>query len=95
MRQAFAHAIDKQQLIDGVVMGLGREATGPYKPDTWFYNGKVKRYPYDMARARQLLAEAGWVHKNGDGMLVKDGAIKVSDLCAGSLASACASAGIQ
>jgi len=73
VRQAFAHAINKQALIDGVRMGLARAATGPYKPGTWVYNPNVQTYPYDMERARQLLAEAGWKEKNGDGLLVKDG----------------------
>ena len=73
VRQAFAHAINKQALIDGVIMGLGREATGPYKPGTWPYTDQVKRYPYDPERARQLLAKAGWRERNADGLLVKDG----------------------
>jgi len=73
VRQAFAYAISKQELIEGVRLGLGREATGPYKPGTWVYNPNVKRYPHDLERARQLLAEAGWREKNGDGLLVKDG----------------------
>ena len=73
VRQAFAYAIDKQELIGGVVLGLGREATGPYKPDTWAYNGKVKRYPHDPARARALLAEAGWKDTDGDGLVDRDG----------------------
>ena len=59
--------------IDGVILGMGREATGPYKPGTWAYTDQVKRYPYDMERARQLLAEAGWKERNADGLLVKDG----------------------
>src|SRR5438132_1626975 len=69
VRQAFAHAIDKREIIDGVLLGLGREATGPYKPGTWAYNPSVKTYPYDMDKARALLAEAGWT-KNADGVLV-------------------------
>ncbi len=73
VRQAFAHAIDKQELIDGVRMGMGRDATGPYKPGTWVYNPEVKRFPYDPERARQLLAEAGWKSRNAEGLLVKDG----------------------
>ena len=73
VRQAFAHAINRREIIDGVILGLGREATGPYKPGTWVYNPNVKTYPYDPARARALLAEAGWKERNADGVLVKAG----------------------
>jgi peptide/nickel transport system substrate-binding protein len=73
VRQAFAHAINKREIIDGVRLGLAREATGPYKPGTWAYNPNVRTYPYDMAKARALLAEAGWKEKNADGVLVKNG----------------------
>jgi peptide/nickel transport system substrate-binding protein len=72
VRQAFAYAIDKRQVIEGVRLGLAREATGPYKPGTWVYTDKVKTYPYDMDKARRLLADAGWT-RNSDGLLVKDG----------------------
>jgi peptide/nickel transport system substrate-binding protein len=73
VRQALAHAVDKQELIDGVLLGLGQEATGPYKPGTWPHNPEVRRYPYDPERARQLLAEAGWRDTDGDGILDRDG----------------------
>lgn len=73
VRQAIAHAIDKQELIDGVLLGLGRAATGPYKPDTWVYNPGVKVYPHDPAAARRLLEEAGWSDGDGDGVREKNG----------------------
>jgi peptide/nickel transport system substrate-binding protein len=73
VRQAFAHAINKQELIEGVILGMGREATGPYKPGTWVYNPNVARYPYNPARAKQLLAEAGWKDTDGDGIVDKAG----------------------
>ena len=63
VRQAFAYTINKREIIDGVLLGLGREATGPYKPGTWAYNPNVKTYPFDMDKARALLAEAGWKEK--------------------------------
>ena len=71
VRQAIALAADKKALIDGVLLGLGQEATGPFKPGTWAYNPNVRKYPHDPARAKALLAEAGWKEKNGT--LVKDG----------------------
>ncbi|MBD1400994.1 peptide-binding protein [Pelobacter sp. M08fum] len=73
VRQALAYAIDKQELIDGVLLGYGVAATGPYKPDTWVYNPEVMPYHYNPEKARQLLAEAGWHDANGDGILEKDG----------------------
>ena len=73
VRQAFAHAINKHEIIDGVRLGLAREATGPYKPGTWQYNANVHQYPFDPAKARALLASAGWTATDSDGFLVKNG----------------------
>jgi len=71
VRQAFAHAINKQELIDGVRLGLAREANGPIRPGTWAYTDQVPRYDYDPEKAKALLAEAGWKDRDGDG-IVKD-----------------------
>jgi peptide/nickel transport system substrate-binding protein len=72
VRQAISHAINKKELIDGVLFGLGQEVTGPYKPGHWVYNPGVRRYPFEPAKAKALLAEAGW--KSGpDGTMEKDG----------------------
>ena len=73
VRQAIAYAVDKDEIVRGVLLGLGRAATGPYKPETWAYNPNVRTYPYDPAKAKALLAEAGWKDTNGDGILKKDG----------------------
>jgi len=73
VRQAISHAIDKEEIIQGVLLGLGLPATGPYKPDTPWYNPKVKKYPYDLEKSRKLLAEAGWKPAAAEGILHKDG----------------------
>jgi peptide/nickel transport system substrate-binding protein len=74
VRQAFAHAIDKRELMDGVAMGLAREATGPIRPTSWAYTDQVTRYAFDPAAAKRLLAEAGWADRDGDGVIEdKDG----------------------
>ncbi|MGQ9689613.1 MAG: peptide-binding protein [Desulfobaccales bacterium] len=72
VRQALTHAINKKEIVEGVLLGLGQEATGPYKPGTWFYNPEVPRFDYDPERAKALLAEAGW-RPNPEGILEKDG----------------------
>jgi len=73
IRQAIAYAVNKEEMIRGVLLGLGQAATGPYKPGTWAYNNRVRTYPYDPGRAKSLLAEAGWRDSDGDGILDKDG----------------------
>jgi peptide/nickel transport system substrate-binding protein len=72
VRQALTYAINKKEIVDGVLLGLGQEATGPYKPGTWFSNPNVPRFDYNPEKAKALLAEAGW-HPNSQGILEKDG----------------------
>lgn len=73
VRQAIAYAIDKSELVDVVLFGLGSPATGPYVPNTWPYNPDVKKYEYNTEKAMQLLKEAGWEDTDKDGLLDKDG----------------------
>ncbi|MDH4184868.1 MAG: peptide-binding protein [Nitrospinota bacterium] len=73
VRQAMTYAINKKEIIDAAVMGMGVPATGPIKYGTWAYKTDVKQYPYDPELAKKLLAEAGWKDSNGDGVLDKDG----------------------
>jgi peptide/nickel transport system substrate-binding protein len=73
VRQAIAHAIDKNEIIDAVLFGLGSPSTGPYVPNTWPYNPHVKRYEFNPVKAKQLLKEAGWEDTDGDGILDKNG----------------------
>lgn len=72
VRQALSYATPKQDVIDGVLFGLGVEATGPYKPGSPWHNPNVKKYPYDIQKAKDLLREAGY-KKNKNGILEKDG----------------------
>ncbi|MGQ0549849.1 MAG: ABC transporter substrate-binding protein [Armatimonadota bacterium] len=73
VRQAMMHAIDRQRLIDDVFRGTAVIADSIYPPSmrTW-YDRTLKKYPYDQARARSLLEEAGWRMGPGN-VRVKDG----------------------
>ena len=73
VRKAISHAIDRQSIIKGALLGQGIAAFGPYKPGTWPYHPDLRPYPYDPERARQLLAEAGFRDGKGAGVLEKDG----------------------
>jgi len=73
IREAIAHAINKQAIIEGVYQGLAVPATGPFPPQSWAFNQDVKDFSYDPGRAAQLLTEAGWKDVNSDGIRLKDG----------------------
>lgn len=73
VRQALTSAINKDEIVHGVLLGMGQIAHGPYKPGTWACNPHIKDFDYNPDRARQLLAEAGWKETNSDGILVKEG----------------------
>ncbi len=73
IRQALTAAINKDELIQGVLFGMGQKAHGPIVPGRWAYNPNVKDIAYDPQHAAQLLAQAGWKDKNSAGVLVKDG----------------------
>jgi peptide/nickel transport system substrate-binding protein len=73
VRQAINRAIDKQAILDGVLYGLGAVATGPYPKESWAYNPSVAPTPVDLEGATRLLAEAGWVDRDGDGWVDRDG----------------------
>ncbi|MDY7001448.1 MAG: peptide-binding protein [Thermodesulfobacteriota bacterium] len=73
VRQALAHAIDKQEIVKGVLLGQGVPVIGPYKPGTWVYNENIKAHVFDPNKASQMLNQAGWRDSDGDGLLDKDG----------------------
>jgi len=73
VRRALAHAINKQEIVDAVLLGLGSPAAVPYKPGTFWANQNISGPDYDPDKARALLAAAGWTDSDGDGVLDKDG----------------------
>ncbi|NED94767.1 ABC transporter substrate-binding protein [Phytoactinopolyspora alkaliphila] len=59
VRQAIAHAIDRQPIIDGASGGLGQPSCVFVNPPNVEWNSDYCPYPYDPDAARALLAEAG------------------------------------
>lgn len=73
VRRAIGHALDKKGIIAGVLLGLGKPATGPFYPESWAYNHEVTDLEHNPEKAKALLAEAGWKDTDGDGILDKSG----------------------
>ncbi|RTL41987.1 MAG: ABC transporter permease subunit [Burkholderiales bacterium] len=60
VRRAIAAAIDRQALIDGAMFGYGQPIGSHFSPRHAAYIDLTGQSPHDPARARALLAEAGW-----------------------------------
>ncbi|MEN2985872.1 MAG: peptide-binding protein, partial [Thermodesulfovibrionaceae bacterium] len=72
VRQAIAHAINKKEIIEGVLLGYGTPCTGPFPPTSWAYNPNVKDFEYDPEKAKKILHELGW-KASEEGILKKEG----------------------
>lgn len=68
VRRALSLAIDRQAIVDGVLYGFPEVGRSPVTPSHWAYDPSIG-LPHDPARARALLAEAGWWDRDGDGIL--------------------------
>ena len=73
VRQAILHAVDRSRINELVFYNTYRTGTGALAKGTLAYSDATESmYPYDLAKAKALLDEAGW--KPGpDGIRVKDG----------------------
>ncbi|MFS0862706.1 ABC transporter substrate-binding protein [Fredinandcohnia sp. 179-A 10B2 NHS] len=60
VRQALNHAIDKEGIIEAFYGGLAQPAKNPLPPALEGYNDDIEAYPYDLEKAKELLAEAGF-----------------------------------
>jgi peptide/nickel transport system substrate-binding protein len=70
-RQALAFALDRKSIVDNIMLDYAEVAEGPqpllsvaYAPDRI-----DTHYTYDVEKAKQLLADAGWADTDGDGVL--------------------------
>ena len=72
VRQALAHAIDRDLLVTSILDGRVSTVNGPIQPLSWAYEPDVARYAFSPARANALLDAAGWT-RGADGTRRKDG----------------------
>jgi peptide/nickel transport system substrate-binding protein len=60
VRQALNYAVDKDAINKSLFKGLSTTMTAPLPEAQWGFDPTLKAYPYDPAKAKQLLAEAGY-----------------------------------
>jgi len=59
VRQAISYALDRKAIIDGASAGLGLPIGSHMAPTNKYYVDLTGRYPHDVAKAKELLKEAG------------------------------------
>ncbi|MGH7458376.1 MAG: ABC transporter substrate-binding protein [Longimicrobiaceae bacterium] len=69
VRRALTMAIDREEIIEGVLYGYGDVGNSTVPPIFWQYQDSGDELAHDPARASELLAEAGWRDRDGDGIL--------------------------
>jgi len=72
-RCALSLAINRPTLVESVYHGFARLGTGPVLASMWAFNKALAPLPFDPARARELLARAGWRDADGDGTVERGG----------------------
>jgi peptide/nickel transport system substrate-binding protein len=72
VRMAMNHAVDRKALVTALFGGRGEESYTLSSPLSWLYNPNTPRFPFDVAKAKALLDEAGWI-PGTDGVRAKGG----------------------
>ena len=69
VRQALAHATDKQQIIDVATLGTAAPGLSMVPPGLGdYYASDIEDYAFDVAAANALLDDAGYEDSDGDGI---------------------------
>jgi peptide/nickel transport system substrate-binding protein len=75
IRRAVNYALNRSDLVEYVLEGVGGKAGPLFPPEIFWANAELEGYTYDPDKARRLLEEAGWKDTNGDGVREKNGEI--------------------
>ena len=69
VRLAFNHAVDKEAIIKNILEGRGEVQKTYFPPGAFYFNEASEGYPYDPAKAKTYLEQAGYPGGNGLGDL--------------------------
>ncbi|MCT4507869.1 MAG: peptide-binding protein [Tepidibacter sp.] len=71
IRQAFMYAINRKLMVEKLIEGNGVVINTPMLPSSWAYpkSDILNHYDYNIEKAKELLKEAGWEDKDGNGIV--------------------------
>jgi peptide/nickel transport system substrate-binding protein len=80
VRQAFAHCLDRQSVIDSILYGRSIAIASYIPPEHPLYAGDMlTTYAFDPEKGKALLEEVGWVDGDGDGVREASGVEGIAD----------------
>lgn len=68
VRKALIYAIDREELVNSILLTVGGVPNGIFMDDVPWNNDQVDTYDYNVETARKLLDEAGFIDSDGDGI---------------------------
>ena len=72
VRRAFAHLINKNDIIETLYYNMAQPSHGPIHPSKPYCHKGLEPISFDPIKAKTLLEEAGWKDTDGDGLLDKE-----------------------
>jgi len=69
VRRAMTMLIDRRRMVEDIYLGYGQVVTGPFNPLSKQYDDSIEPWPFDIDRAKALLAEAGFEDRDEDGVI--------------------------
>jgi len=69
IRQAMTYLTDRQRIINEIMLGYGEIAISPFNPRSNQHDSSLNPRDFDLKKAQELLAEAGYQDTNGDGII--------------------------
>ena len=73
VRRAMTYALNRKTLAQKVYHGYATVISAPIYINSWAYDRNITPLPFDLQKAKALLAKSGWKDSNGDGILDKNG----------------------
>lgn len=71
VRRAIAHLVNRDEMIESIYEGMAIKTNGPINPKKPYYNKDMAEIEYNIEKAQELLADAGWKDVDGDNILDK------------------------
>lgn len=79
VRQAVAMCLDRQAVVDSVMLGRSKVMHSYIPEEHPMYNPDVKQWPFDVEAGKALLEEVGWKDEDGDGFREAHGVADITD----------------